>query len=262
MNSMHPFFSVVSVVLNDLKGLKYTWQSLVLQDFRDFEWVVVDGGSSDGTEKFLAELKGDNFRWLSEKDTGIYDAMNKSLNLCKADYVVFLNAGDFFTDSSTLEKVGAHLQMSDRSPDILFAEATYVFNSGIRWYREPKQLDNYIWHGLPAIHQATLYKRHRLQNTKYDLSYKFCGDYYMAAKLFIEGIHANYLDQSLVEFPVGGTSYCNPISISIEPFLIQKKILNLSILKRCRSLFKRLISIIGFYFLSRKWIGVLNFKKK
>jgi len=69
------------------------------------------------------------------------------------------------------------------------------------------------------------------------------------------------LDQSLVEFPVGGTSYCNPISISIEPFLIQKKILNLSILKRCRSLFKRLISIIGFYFLSRKWIGAFRFKK-
>jgi len=261
MNSIQPFFSVVTVVLNDLAGLKYTRESVVSQEFRDFEWVVIDGGSSDGTVKFLSELKGDTVRWLSEKDTGIYDAMNKSLNLCEANYVVFLNAGDFFSDSSVLGKVSAHLQMCVESPDILFAGATYVFRSGLRWYREPKLLEKYIWHGLPAIHQATFYKRQRLQNTKYDLSYKFCGDYYLAAKLFIEGIHATYLDLSLVDFTVGGASYCNPISISIEPFLIQKRILNLSFLTRCRSLLKRFYSIIGVYILSIKWISVFRFKK-
>lgn len=260
MKNTKPFFSIVTVVFNDLEGLKSTRKSLISQNFKDFEWIVVDGCSSDGTVNFLSQLKSDTVKWISEKDTGIYDAMNKSLKLCEAYYVLFLNAGDFFSGPSMLEKISSRLLLLDKVPDILFAGATYVFTNGIRWYREPKKYEKYIWHGLPALHQSTFYKRHIFNNTKYDLTYKFCGDYYLASKLFCLGANAIYLDFSVVDFSVGGASYCNPLNIIYEPYLIQKNILKTSLHKRFMSFAKRIFSLFGLYFISIKFIGYLILK--
>jgi len=122
-------------------------------------------------------------------------------------------------------------------------------------------VETYIWHGLPSLHQATFYKLVRLERTKYDISYRICGDYYIAAKLFAEGIHATYLNSSLVNFPVGGIAYYNPLKKTIEPFLIQKRILNLPFFIRYISMLKRLFSTFGFFVFSQNWIGHFYFKK-
>lgn len=245
-----PFFSIVTVIFNDLEGIKKTRNSIVIQNCKDFEWIVVDGKSTDGSVEFLKQEQLIT-NWISEKDSGIYDAMNKGIELSTGKYIVFMNAGDYFSNSFVLDKVKAHLDNCG-SPDVLFGGATLLFHTNSsKYYRKPKTIEKYIWHGLPAIHQATYYKSSHLKKIKYDISYKICGDYYIIAKLFKEGIDVSYLDLSVVDFSVGGLSYQNPVKQFIETFRIQKKVLKLSIWLRCMSLLKRLYSIMGLFVLSK-----------
>ena len=117
-------FSVVTVVLNDLEGLKKTRESLIGQDYQNFEWIVWDGESTDNTLHFLQSMQ-DKVKWRSKKDSGIYDAMNQGVSMAGGDYVVFMNAGDVFFDKETLAKVAEVLAECDQSADILYSCISY-----------------------------------------------------------------------------------------------------------------------------------------
>jgi len=239
-----PTFSVVTVVFNDLQGLHSTRRSIEAQTFQAFEWIVVDGGSSDGTAEFLQNTPSPITRWISKPDSGIYDAMNRGIAMCSGKYVVFMNAGDYFPDKNTLGKVAAHLSARATRPDIIFGGATLLFRGGRRWYRPPKKMSSYIWHGLPAIHQATYYRRACLEEVRFDLTYRVCGDYYIAATLYQNGALASYIDESLADFTVGGTSFQSPRQLFIEPMRIQAKILHMGRLARATSVLKRLFATV------------------
>jgi putative colanic acid biosynthesis glycosyltransferase len=250
MDQASRHFSIVTVVLNDLEGLMRTANSILSQGFKNYEWVVIDGGSTDGTVEYLSGLDRQFVKWLSEKDFGIYDAMNKSIDLCEGQYLCFLNADDCFTDPDILLKANVAIVEQNKQPDILFAGAAYNFDSGLKWYRGPKRIENYIWHGLPALHQATFYKKDIFRNIKYDLSYKICGDYCLASTCFVQGIQAAYLDFPVVEFAVGGFSYSNPVLNIIESLKIQRRVLKESYLWMIVSTLKRIYSFLGIYVLS------------
>ena len=100
-----PRFSVVTVVRNDLTGLQRTWASLAAQTCSDFEWVVVDGASTDGAVDWLRELGDERLTWVSEPDCGTYDAMNKGLAAARGSLLQFLNAGDVLATSDVLDRV-------------------------------------------------------------------------------------------------------------------------------------------------------------
>lgn len=130
-----PTFSVVTVVLNDLEGLKRTYESLLSQSHRDWEWIVCDGGCGDQTRAFLGSITS-GVRWVSERDNGIYDGMNRGVSMCSGGYVVFMNAGDTFFDDATLAKVLASITaVDDQVPDILFGGVMLHFQNGREVYR-------------------------------------------------------------------------------------------------------------------------------
>lgn len=101
--SQPPMVSVVTVVRNDRPGLSRTLQSVFSQSFRNFEYIIVDGASTDGTRKFLASFDACLDRWISEPDGGAYDAMMKGARMATGKYVLFMNAGDEFVDNFSLE---------------------------------------------------------------------------------------------------------------------------------------------------------------
>ena len=241
----NPFVSVITVVFRDLNGLKRTKSSVFMQSHFNFEWIVVDGGSEDGTVEFLNKIDDTRLVWLSERDTGIYNAMNKGIALSSGEYIVFLNAGDVFPTTSVLEAVRLHLATMLFKCDVLFGGASLVFQNGFEIYRKPLAIERYIWHGLPAIHQATYYKKDRISDILYDLTYRICGDYYIIARLYNDGIRATYLDMPLVNFQIGGVSYRSVRDVYIEPYLIQKKFLMMPFWQRLVSLFRRVISKAG-----------------
>ena len=97
--------SIITINLNKREGLKKTMQSVFEQSFKDFEYIVIDGGSTDGSKELLQSYSSKITYWVSEKDNGIYHAMNKGAAKSTGNYLLFLNAADVLTDKKVIEKV-------------------------------------------------------------------------------------------------------------------------------------------------------------
>jgi putative colanic acid biosynthesis glycosyltransferase len=246
-----PLFSVVTVVLNDRAGLERTAAAVRGQTFRDLEWVVVDGKSTDGTAELAASLSPD--RLVSEPDGGIYEAMNKGVALARGEYLVFMNAGDAFTTPEVLSVVAREALSGLVRPDVVFGGARLMFPSGRTAYRPPRRWEGYVWHGLPATHQSTFYKRSFIAAHPYDASYRICGDYEIAARFFRLGAAAAYVNEALSDFHLGGTSSRQTVRLFRESLRIQKEVLRLGVARRLLSLGKRLVSTAGVRALSWRW---------
>lgn len=98
-------FSIITVNLNNYCGLLKTIKSVVEQTFRDYEWIIIDGGSTDGSKQLIEQYSQFISYWVSEPDTGIYNAMNKGIRVSSGDYLLFLNSGDWLASPTVLEDV-------------------------------------------------------------------------------------------------------------------------------------------------------------
>ena len=101
--------SIITVNLNNLEGLKKTYESVVCQTFTDYEWLVIDGGSTDGSREFIEQHQDKFAYWCSEPDKGIYNAMNKGIVKAKGEYLNFMNSGDCFASSFVVASTCARL---------------------------------------------------------------------------------------------------------------------------------------------------------
>ena len=117
MNSVK--LSIITVNLNNLEGLKRTYESVVCQTFTGYEWIVIDGGSTDGSREFIEQHQDKFAFWCSEPDKGIYNAMNKGIVQATGEYLNFMNSGDCFACGNTLKVVFG----KDRTADILYGYA-------------------------------------------------------------------------------------------------------------------------------------------
>lgn len=121
-----PKISIITVNLNNLEGLQRTMESVFEQSWQEFEYIVIDGGSTDGSKEFI-ESQNDNIDyWVSEPDRGIYNAMNKAIKVAKGEYLFFLNSGDWFYDEKILKSVAENLI----DCDILYGNMIKVFSDG------------------------------------------------------------------------------------------------------------------------------------
>ncbi|MEW5233883.1 glycosyltransferase, partial [Citrobacter portucalensis] len=168
--------SIITVAFRNLEGIVKTHASLAhLAQAGDisFEWIVVDGGSSDGTSAFLEGLSGEHrLRFVSEPDNGIYDAMNKGIAMARGRFALFLNSGDI------LHADAAHFirqlkMQSDQT--MVIGDALLDFGNGNKIKRRAKP-GWYIYHSLPASHQAIFFPLSGLNVWHYDLQYKISSD--------------------------------------------------------------------------------------
>lgn len=155
-----PRFSVVTITRNNLAGVQSTWRSVAEQDCRDFEWVVVDGASTDGTVAWLDELTDARVAARSAPDEGIYDAMNKGLARAVGQIVVFMNAGDRFANATTLSEVDAdqhtrHWPWAFGRMDIVNDNGVVIDSNGRSPFRSQQ-----LRLGMQSIgHQAAFFTR-------------------------------------------------------------------------------------------------------
>ena len=175
--------SIITVAFRNLEGIVKTHASLAhLAQVEDisFEWIVVDGGSNDGTREYLENLNGIyNLHFVSEPDNGIYDAMNKGIRLATGDYLCFLNAGDSFHEDDTLQQM-VHTLTGSELPDVLYGETALVDKEGhfvrMRRLSAPETL---TWksfkQGMLVCHQAFFAKRALAE--PYNLKYRFSADF-------------------------------------------------------------------------------------
>lgn len=234
--------SVITVAWKNLAGIEKTWRSLAhlsLAADIDFEWIVVDGGSNDGTEEFLESLNEPYpLRFVSEKDNGIYDAMNKGIQLASGDYALFLNSGDVFHRDVALFVRQLAKNASDK-PAMYIGDALLDFGGGHKTRRSAKQ-GWYIYHSLPASHQAIFFPMQGLRSYPYDLQYKVSSDYALAAKLYKSGYPFKRISGLVSEFSMGGVSTSNNIELCCDAKKVQQTILHVPVVWAALSYWLRL----------------------
>lgn len=211
----NPVFSIITVTLNNLPGLQKTDHSLKLQSFRDFEWIVIDGGSSDGTQGYLAHS---NASWLSRQDSGIYDAMNIGLAKASGDYVLFLNAGDKLAFANTLGRLHNFIRSARKPSDFIYGDSL----EGSAY--KPARPHNRLKLGMFTHHQAMVYRRSILNGLSYDTRYKIAADYGLTAKVLQQAKNIDYYPLPVCVFEEGGISQQKAWKGRAEQFLIRRRL--------------------------------------
>lgn len=198
-----PLISIITVVYNGLQLLPRTIASVRGQSYQELEYIMIDGGSTDGTPSYLATHQNWFHYWVSEPDAGLYDAMNKGLDRASGDFCLFLNAGDLFYAPDSLEKMVAAIVNMEA-----YYFGTAIMTDEANIYRlNPRQPIRGIYHpdqGLPN-HQASLFPRAFYAVNRYDLNFKLAADddYKLRA---LSQYPAHHIDLPVVIFALGGLS--------------------------------------------------------
>jgi putative colanic acid biosynthesis glycosyltransferase len=220
-------FTVLTVTLNNLSGLRRTAESIAAQTCQDFTWLVIDGGSNDGTIEFLKQTPA--ARWVSAPDRGIYDAMNKGLKTLpetknNADYALFLNAGDALAAPDTLQNIQNRIRLytEKRSalPDFVYGDALEQTNTQPLHYK-PARSHKQIASGMFTHHQAMLYRTEMLGAMRYDLSYSIAADYDFTIRFLHKTNKILYCPFTICVFAAGGVSQQNAAKGRREQFMIR-----------------------------------------
>lgn len=197
-------FSIITINLNNKKGLINTLQSIETQNFNNFEHIIIDGLSTDDSLDILILNKNENCIWTTEKDSGIYHAMNKGILKSKGEYLLFLNSGDTFCNDNSLSTLNTNL--SDF--DIIYGDIIDKSNNETKIITFPKNLtfEYMLCAGLP--HQATAIKRNLFyKHGFYETKYKIISDWaFFMSMLFIHKISYKYIEVPISCFEGGGVS--------------------------------------------------------
>lgn len=222
--------SIVSVCYNNRAGLEETWNSVQSQSFQDWEWIVIDGASTDGTQDFLQSVEEARLQWVSERDQGIYDAMNKGLERAGGEYVTFLNSGDVFGGPDVLAEVARSVQ-AQKMPDLCYGDAYEKTLDG-SLLRKAALSHRRVWYGMFTHHQAMFYRRAFVDAQRYPTHYKIGGDYAFTAQLLARGGRAYYLPEPLCVFEKGGLSEQAAATGRADVWRVQKEILRMPFVSR------------------------------
>jgi len=195
--------SIITIAYNNLSGLKQTYQSIKRQTFIDYEWIVIDGGSTDGTREFLQEHDSELAFWCSEPDEGVYNAQNKGVQQAKGEYSVFMNSGDTFHADDVLEKIFE----KETDADIIYGNWMFVYADGKTLnLSAPKVADMVFFFDSNICHQAMFIRTKVIMNRPYDESMKIYGDWDEWLALYTQGKKFEYRDITVCNFLFGGLS--------------------------------------------------------
>ncbi|MEN8952620.1 glycosyltransferase family 2 protein [Planktotalea arctica] len=204
--SVPPKISIVTIVWNDREGMELTLQSVIGQTFHDTEYIVIDGASTDGTSEYLAKHKDQIDCLVSEKDHGLYDAMNKGTKKATGDWIIYLNAGDTFSDANTLSDAFSGFSEADK---VYFGRAEVTLEDGRSWFYPPTcvtEKNNIYWlrHNLPN-HQAMFFPRCFYSGKAYRLDLRISSDSDFKERA-LASVGSVFLNRCICRFGLGGVS--------------------------------------------------------
>jgi len=174
--------TIITINLNNADGLRKTIESVVSQTFTDYEYIIIDGASTDGSVDVIKRYADKITYWVSEADKGIYNAMNKGIKVAQSEYCLFLNSGDWLFDNITLENVFK----LDRTEDILYGDFYSVSEDGtLKLVTYPSTLTLNFFLDNTICHQATFTKRNLLVEDPYNELFKIASDWEFLVKHII-----------------------------------------------------------------------------
>jgi glycosyltransferase involved in cell wall biosynthesis len=217
-----PVLSVITVVFNNAKDIERTMLSVLNQTYSNIEYLVIDGNSTDGTKEIIKEYRSQIAVFISEKDNGIYDAMNKGLAKATGDYVVFMNSGDEFFEKDTVKTVFA----TEADADIYYGETEMIGEDlqslGQRRHKTPEKL---TWkdfrYGMSISHQAIFIRRPLAE--PYNLNYQLSADIDWILTAAKKARKIVNVQQYVAKYLVGGMSKKKHLQSLKERFAIMRK---------------------------------------
>lgn len=204
--------SIITINRNNAAGLDKTIKSVASQTFKEFEYIVIDGASTDGSVDVIKnyELQFTHLHWISEPDTGIYNAMNKGIRMATGDYCQFLNSGDSLASADTTEKMVESLRQKEY-PDILYGNMRKEMPNGKDIIDVCSASDDITLRMfyIGCLNHGPAYIRRRLFETYgfYDESLKICSDWKFYVQSIVLGTaKVRYTDILVTLFDMGGIS--------------------------------------------------------
>ena len=213
-------FTIITVTRNNLDGLKRTAQSVKSQSFEGYEWIIIDGASTDGTKELLLSL---NALSISEPDNGIYDAMNKGIQRANGFFVIFMNAGDTFTDEHTLLNIASYIEEVQETPDFIYGDALEQISGDKTAYKKARPYSK-AKTGMFTHHQAMLYRHDKIDDLRYDTSYSIAADYKFTLQYLENCSTVLYAPFPICLFEQGGVSQQNAKQGRTEQFRIREEL--------------------------------------
>ncbi len=220
--------SIITITYNSAKTVQRTLESVLSQTYPDIEHVIVDGASTDGTKEIIEAYaaKHKNVRWVSEKDNGIYDALNKGIGMASGDVIGFLHSDDKLYSPDSIGQIAAAFLTSET--DVVYGDLQYCNGDRVirRWKSNafnPRAL-KYGW--MPP--HPTVYVRREVyqQVGPYDEWFRISADYDMMLRIFSAHYHTCYIPEVLVSMETGGASNRNTkarLSKTQEDYIALKK---------------------------------------
>lgn len=240
--------SIITICYNDIVGLKNTVTSIdkSIKDVQNFEHIIVDGNSSDGTADYLLKLvqsRKIDTRFISEPDEGIYDAMNKGIYLSKGKCLIFLNAGDLFHDDLDLSAFYSAIGSLVHSPsDVAGLAFDAIMKIGSKSFLINSRNVDPKYPRMPTIHQSMIFKKSVMKDFLFSKEFKICGDYDNFARIFMSGYIFLPVSNVLAVFCAGGVSSKYPLVLFKESLRVSFKEFNLGVSSKILLFFRLLLT--------------------
>jgi glycosyltransferase involved in cell wall biosynthesis len=232
--------SIVTVCFNAEKSIAKTLDSILEQTYRDYELIIIDGVSTDNTVQIIRaklnefEAKGITIKFISEKDNGAYDAMNKGASLATGRWITFMNADDYYLEGSVLEQVLSIENIENY--DVVYGN-TMMNKYGKTLLEKAKEIDT-ITHHIPFCPQATFIKTNLQKKYGFDTKYSISADYKFFLYLYLNHYKFKKINIDIAMFNFGGLSnknlmktYSEDVAVKME-YKILKEGLVLSLKKK------------------------------
>ena len=197
-----PLISIITVVYNGEKYLEETIQSAINQTYDNVEYIIIDGGSTDGTLEIIKKYEDKIDYWVSEKDSGIYDAMNKGIDLTSGEWINFMNAGDSFFDTGIMQNIFQNT--SYENIHVIYGNTKFVYDENTSKISIPKSKCHKYHHQF--VHQSAFIYTKIQKKYKFDTSFKIAGDSDFFTKIFNLGYKFLHINNTISIFAHGGIS--------------------------------------------------------
>jgi len=210
--------SVVTVSYNAVSTIEQTILSVINQTYLYIEYIIIDGGSTDGTVDIIKKYADKIAYWVSEPDKGIYDAMNKGIKVATGEWINFMNCGDRFYDKNVL----AEIFLKNNEADVIYGNVMIdVLN--YEYIHLSDKLDSIKLY-MPFCHQSSFVKTYLVQRNPFDLKYKFVADYNMFYQFYRQGYVFKYVNMVVACYnKEGGFTDSNSFNCIREAFKVNEE---------------------------------------
>lgn len=217
---MNEKFSIITVCYNCKTTIENTILSVINQTYSKIQYIIIDGGSTDGTLEIINKYRNKIDIIISEADKGVYDAMNKGINHASGDWINFMNSGDTFYDLNVLANIQKHI---NPKMDIIYGDTCIELDNSKKYCLKPDTLESFQYK-LPFCHQSCFIKTTLAKSNLFDLTFKYVADYAMFYHLYNQKANFKYINTIISIYQIeSGLTASNSFLCNMEKYKVNGK---------------------------------------